>query len=84
MKQSSFSILGVVRPKWFFAAFAAGLLYCYLVMPAPEVVVKFPSPYNAGQVVYRDKADTCFTYNASEVTCPTDKSLIKPQPVVAD
>ena len=46
-------LLGHIRPLWFFAAFAFGLLACYVLQPKPEVVVRFPSPYNAGKVVYR-------------------------------
>ena len=77
-------LLGRIQPLWFFLAFGIGLLICYILTPSPEVVVKFPSPYNAGNVVYRDKADTCFTYSANEVACPRDKSTIKMQPVTME
>ena len=77
-------LLGYIRPVYFFAALAVGLLYTYLAAPKPEVVVKFPSPYNAGQVVYKDKADTCYRYSASREACPRDKSLIKEQPIAED
>lgn len=72
------ALLGFVRPLWFFSAFAIGLLVCYVIQPQPEVVVRFPSPYNAGQVVYRDKADNCFTYESTEVSCSAEA---RPQPV---
>ena len=74
-------VFGVIRPFYFFAAFAAGLLFCYVFTPAPQVVVKFPSPYNADSVVYRDKADTCYKYAAEKVSCPIARSIIKPQPI---
>jgi hypothetical protein len=74
-------LFGRIRPLWFFGAFALGLLVCYLLAPTPEVVVKFPSPYNAGHVVYKDKADNCFKFDASKVACPRDRALIKPQPI---
>ena len=77
-------LLGRIRPLWFFVSFAIGLLACYVLTPAPEVIVRFPSPYNAGEVVYRDKAQNCFTYSAEEVGCPKDGKGIKPQPVVAE
>jgi len=70
-----------IRPLYFMIAFALGLLYCYVTKPKPELVVKFPSPQNAGKVVYRNDDDTCFKYEASKVECPRDKNLIKPQPV---
>lgn len=66
---------------WFIASFAVGLLVCYVITPPPNVVVKFPSPYNAGSIVYKDGADNCFTYQADKVTCPKDTSLIKNQPI---
>ena len=70
--------------KWFLIALAAGLLYVYLLQPAPRVVVKFPSPYTAGKITYRDGSDNCFTYSASKVSCPMDKSLIRQQPIDPD
>lgn len=73
-----------LRPLWFFGAFAFGLLCCYIITPAPKVVVKFPSPYNAGQVIYKDSADNCFKFNANAVPCPKDAALVKPQPLMED
>jgi hypothetical protein len=78
------SLFRSIRPLWFFAAFAVGLLMCYVMTPPPEVVVKFPSPYNAGKVVYKDKAQNCFVYNSDEVACPKDRAHVRPQPVVAE
>eukprot|EP00798_Chlamydomonas_sp_ICE-L_P003640 gene3640-biopygen21379 len=38
------------------------------------VVARFPSPANAGSIVYRDKdnAKNCFTFNAKETACSKD------------
>lgn len=72
-----------LNPLAFFVAFAIGLFICYVTQPAPTMVVKFPSPQNAGQVQYKDvKTDSCFKFDAEKVACPLDKSLIKPQPIV--
>jgi hypothetical protein len=73
-----------IQPLYFFIAFAIGLLLCYITNPKPDIVMKFPSPYNAGQVIYKDKANTCYKYQADKVSCPTDKALIKPQPIQED
>lgn len=72
-----------LHPLSFFLAFAFGLFLCYISQPQPEIIVKFPSPYNAGQVTYKDKAQNCFKFKAEKSTCPTDKALIKPQPLEA-
>lgn len=68
----------------FFVSFAIGLFFCYILTPPPEVVLKFPSPYNAGKIVYKDKAETCYTYKAEKVNCPLNKTLIKAQPIFED
>lgn len=77
-------MLKYINPLFFFLAFAVGLFVVYIFNPPPNVVVKFPSPYNAGKVVYKDKSDSCYTYKADKVQCPLDKSLIKPQPLHED
>lgn len=77
-------MLSKIHPFYFVLSFAAGLLYCYLTNPKPEVILKFPSPYNADQVTYKDKNETCYKYKAEKVECPLDKSLIKAQPISED
>ncbi len=73
-----------LRPLTFFAAFALGLLLTYLMTPAPRLVVKFPSPYNAGHVTYKDDADACFKFNAQRVPCQSNSEGLLPQPILED
>lgn len=73
-----------INPLVFFISFGIGLLVCYVYNPKPKVIVKFPSPYNAGKVLYKDNSDSCYKYNASKVACPIDKDLIKEQPIQED
>lgn len=76
-------MLSKVDPLYFILAFAVGLLYCYISHPTPDVVVKFPSPYNADVVTYKDEqTNSCYKYKADKVTCPRDRGLIKVQPVL--
>jgi hypothetical protein len=69
-----------LKPGVFFVAFAIGMAGCYLSAPRPTVVVKFPTPYNAGKITYRreDDPDACFKYRAEKVPCTGDAL---PQPV---
>ena len=69
-------MLRQLHPVAFVIAFCVGILYVYTVQPEPTVVVKFPTPYNAGQQVYTDKAGTCYTYQADQVACPADKKAV--------
>lgn len=69
---------------YFLLSFAIGIFVVYVITPPPEVVIKFPSPYNVGKVVYKDKANSCYEYTAEKVSCTADKSLVKPQPIMED
>lgn len=69
------------RMHWlaFFLAFAVGISYVYFVHPAPKVVIKYPTPYNAGKITYQDDGESCYQYKATKVTCP--KEGVLPQPI---
>lgn len=74
-------MLSKIHPIYFIIAFTAGLFFCYLMHPKPQVVMKFPSPYNAGRVTYKGEDESCYKIKADKVECPVDRSLIKAQPV---
>lgn len=74
-------MLSKIHPIYFILAFTVGLLFCYLTHPKPQVVMKFPSPYNAGKIVYKNNDESCYKFKADKVSCPRDQKLIKAQPV---
>lgn len=75
-------MLSKIHPVFFILAFAAGLFACYITHPKPEIVVKFPSPYNVGSVTYKDEENnSCYKYRADKHECPRDSSMIKEQPM---
>ncbi len=63
----------------FLTAFSLGLLFVYLSRPKPQIVIKFPSPYNAGHVYRESSGDACFRYKATRVTCAASA---QPQPIM--
>ncbi len=68
----------------FLVSFSLMILYTYMVTPKPRVVIKHPTPFNAGKIVYRDAADTCYVFDAKEVV-PCDKKKtpsLKKQPIL--
>lgn len=73
-----------IHPLSFFLAFAIGLLFCYLTNPKPDLVLKFPSPYNAGKITYKDNAEGCYKYRAEKVSCPADAKMVKDQPIAEE
>lgn len=80
-------MLRFINPFYFFLSLCVGFFIVYILSPKPQVVFKFPSPYNAEKVTYRSEETTedgkpvCFKVKADAVSCPLDKSLIKTQPL---
>ena len=73
-----------IHPLYFFISFGIGIFLVYIMTPPPEIILKFPSPYNAGKVTYTDKAHNCYRYKAEQVKCGEDGSVVKSQPILED
>lgn len=71
------SFLDYIDPLYFLIALCVGLIFTYFTAPEPQVVIKYPTPFNAGKVTYVDQNDVCYKYQMKKVTCPTDQSKIK-------
>ena len=61
----------------FLIALSIGLLYTYIVVPRPEIIIKYPTPYNVGKIKYMDEAGTCYKYTIEQTSCPYNKKEIK-------
>jgi hypothetical protein len=70
-----------IDPVYFIGAFVIGLVYMYLTRSTPRTIIKYPTPDNAGRVIYRDDADVCYKYKVTPIQCPSDTSLIKEIPI---
>ena len=70
-------MLDFIEPWAFLIALSIGLLYTYLTTPYPQIVYKYPTPYNAGKITYVDDANVCYKYKVQKVDCPSDSSKIK-------
>jgi hypothetical protein len=77
-------IFDKLRPIYFLLAFAVGLVICYVLEPRKKVVLKFPSPTNAGKVTYVDKQGQCYKYNVEKLDACPNNATVKPQPVMED
>ena len=65
----------------FLISLAIGLFYVYVVVPAPHVIVVYPTPDNSKEFQFKDSSNNCFEYEAKEIKCPSDKTLIKDIPI---
>jgi hypothetical protein len=66
----------------FLLSLAIGLFAVYITMPDMRKIYVYPTPENYAVLQYKDKTDTCFSFQQKEVTCPaneSDISIIPPQ-----
>jgi hypothetical protein len=70
-----------LNPFAFIIAFAIGIFLTYVMQPPLKVIIKHPTPQNAGRIIYKDNNDSCFTYSAKEITCPSDNNQIIDHPI---
>lgn len=73
--------LKFISLRIFLISLAIGLLFVYLSNPEPTIIYVYPTPDNVDKITYKDKAFNCFKFNANEVTCPKNKSMIKTIPL---
>lgn len=65
----------------FIISFVVGIFFTYLLTPMPKIVYKYPKPDEVDNYTFKDNTDTCYKYNANEISCPSDKSLINEFPI---
>ena len=70
-----------ISVKVFLLSLSVGLLFAYLSTPTPTIIHVYPTPDNVNEMEYIDKANNCFKFDAKEVKCPSDESLIKKIPL---
>ena len=70
-------IFDYIDPLIFLISMCIGLFYTYITTPTPEIIIKYPTPFNAGRITYVDKNNVCYKYRIQKVDCPTDQSKIR-------
>ncbi len=64
-----YDIFSILNAPAFLISFSFGLFYSYLTFPEKRIILRHPTPNNAGKIIYRDNSDNCFKYMAKEVKC---------------
>lgn len=69
---------------FFLIGFALGIFWVYITDPPKKILIKHPTPQNAGKIVYKDKVSNCYKFKSEEITCPNDPEQILEHPVIVD
>ena len=70
-------MLDYINPIAFFISLFVGFLVAYSIMPPPKVIVKYPTPENAGKIIYMDTKGVCYKYSSKEVKCSAKNKTSK-------
>ena len=63
------SILKFISIPVFLISFVVGLIFIYIWGEDLHPVYIYPTPENAGEILYKDNADSCYTYKATDAEC---------------
>ena len=74
-------ILNYISLPVFLISFAVGIFFIYILGPEMKTIMIYPSPENVDKILFKDKADNCFSFEETEVECPSDESLISQIPI---
>jgi hypothetical protein len=75
------SIFKYINVPVFLVTLAIGLFFVYLGTSDMRKIYVYPTPENVEILQYKDKANSCFRFDQTEVDCPTDASKISKIPV---
>jgi len=65
----------------FIVSLAIGIFLVYIGSPRPDIIYVYPNPSNLHKMQYKDKSGSCFGFDSQQVTCPTQKDLIREYPI---
>jgi len=65
----------------FMISLAIGLFFVYVLGPEQKTIYVYPTPDNVDKILFRDKANNCFSLKPEEVDCQSDTSLLAKVPI---
>jgi hypothetical protein len=74
-------IVNYISVPIFLISFAIGLFFIYIIGPEQKTIYIYPTPETINKILFKDKANNCFSFKQQVVECPTDESLISNVPI---
>jgi len=76
-----FAVTKYINVPLFVISFAVGIFCVYMYSSDMRKIYIYPTPENVDILQYRDKTGTCFKYEQTETSCPSDESKITSIPM---
>jgi hypothetical protein len=74
-------LLNYIHLPVFLISFAVGLFFVYILGPELKTIYIYPTPENINKILFKDKADNCFSFEEQYVDCPSNNSLLSKLPI---
>ena len=65
----------------FLISFSIGLFFAYILGPEKKTIYIYPSPDTVNTVLFKDKANNCFSFEEEIVECPSNANEISVIPI---
>lgn len=73
--------LDIIDPFWFMLAFSVGIFVIYTMNQYPDIIIKYPTPQNASNLIFNDDANNCYKFDTKQVKCPENPFIIHSIPI---
>jgi hypothetical protein len=74
-------ILDCISFHIFIISFSIGLFFAYILGPEKKTIYIYPSPDTVNTVLFKDKANNCFSFEEEIVECPSNANEISVIPI---
>lgn len=81
LKLKSFNPFKFLNLPAFFISLFLGFFVVKVMTDPTRTIIVYPTPDNRNQLQHKDRAGSCFSFNQTEVKCPTDEKQIYQIPV---
>lgn len=68
-------LIDYIEPYYFIISFTIGLFIVYMCMPQPDIIVKYPTPENADNTIFKDDVDNCYKFKTKEIPCNNNEAV---------